>query len=331
MEVRRLPRIKNLVVVQVAETLEARQSLMRSMLMWLAVLEIALLALASLLVPIGVRWGLAPLTRLRRAIDAHLASDFTPLPLEDVPRELQDLVKAFNVLLARLESAAEGTRRFTADASHQMRTPLSVLRTHIGVLKSSRIDSPKALESLADIEAAADRLQRLLVQLLALARAEGVESSGATFKKVDIGAAARAVAEEYALASSRAGLDLRFSVEGPEPLLARGDEILIRELIGNLVDNAIRYNKAGGSVAIHVTGTDRAVSVEVEDDGPGIPAAEREKVFTRFYRLDRDQSRPGSGLGLSIVRVLGQILNAEVTLTDGRDGSGLSVRIVFRG
>jgi two-component system sensor histidine kinase TctE len=221
-------------------------------------------------------------------------------------------------------------RRFTADASHQMRTPLSILRTHIGVLKMAAMENPKTAESLADIEAATDRLQRLLIQLLALARAEGAEPSGIALHDIDIAATARAIAEEHALPALRTGVEMHFVVDGSEPFLTRADEVLVAELIGNLVDNALRYNRKGGNVTVRISEAGEHVVVDVEDDGPGIPAGERDKVFTRFYRLARDQSRPGSGLGLSIVHVLAQILDAEVTLGSGADEKGLRVRVSFR-
>lgn len=328
-EARRLPRIENLVVVQVAETLEARRALSTSMLLQLVILEVALIALASFLIPIGVRWGMAPLTRLRRGMDARSASDFTPLPLAHVPRELRDLVHAFNALLARLDSAVEGMRRFTADASHQMRTPLSILRTHIGVLKT-QLQSGAHAESIADIEAATDRLQRLLIQLLTLARAEGAEPSGLSLSEIDIAAAARTVAEEYAPQALRTGVELDLSIEGSGPFITHGDGVLLTELLSNLVDNAVRYNSTNGNVIVRVIGEDRHIVVEIEDDGPGIPAQERDKVFTRFYRLNRDQSRPGSGLGLSIVQVLTQILGAQIELLSGRNDRGLRVRLIFQ-
>lgn len=328
-EARRLPRVENLVVVQVAETLEARRTLSRKMFIQLVVLEVALIALASLLIPIGVRWGMAPLTRLRRGMDARSTSDFAPLPLADVPRELRDLVTTFNTLLSRLDTAVEGMRRFTADASHQMRTPLSILRTHIGVLKT-QVEERARSESIADIEAATDRLQRLLIQLLALARAEGAEPSGLALNEIDVGATARSVAEDHAPQALRAGVDLHLLMEGREPYLARSDKVLLTEMLSNLVDNAVRYNTRGGNVIIRVVGEDRQVAVEVEDDGPGIPEDERDKVFTRFYRLNRDQSRPGSGLGLSIVQVLAQILDARVELASGRENRGLRVRVIFQ-
>jgi two-component system sensor histidine kinase TctE len=299
------------------------------MLFQLVVLEVALVALASFLIPIGVRWGMAPLTRLRRGMDARSASDFTPLPLADVPRELRDLVMTFNTLLERLDTAVEGMRRFTADASHQMRTPLSILRTHIGVLKT-QVEERARSESIADIEAATDRLQRLLIQLLALARAEGAEPSGLALNEIDVSATARSVAEDHAPQALRAGVDLHLLMEGRGPYLARSDKVLLTEMLSNLVDNAVRYNTRGGNVIIRVVGEDEQVAVEVEDDGPGIPEDERDKVFTRFYRLNRDQSSPGSGLGLSIVQVLAQILDARVELASGRESRGLRVRVIFR-
>lgn len=326
-EARRLPRVENLVVVQVAETLDARRALARNMLLQLIALEVALIALASLLVPIGVRWGMRPLTRLRRGVDERSAADFTPLPLNDVPRELHDLVNTFNSLLQRLDAAVEGTRRFTADASHQMRTPLSILRTHIGVLKALRMQDERAGTSIADIEAAADRLQRLLIQLLALARAEGAEPSGIALANIDVGTVARSVAEEHAMQALRAGIDLRFVRPQAQDLIARADPVLLSELLGNLVDNAVRYNRPGGSVTVRVGANAGRVHVEVEDDGPGIPAEDRERVFTRFYRLHRDHESPGSGLGLSIVQVLAQTLDATVTLLSGAEGRGLKVRL----
>src|SRR5690606_24792660 len=207
--------------------------------------------------------------------------------------------------------------------------PLSILRTHIGVLKAQMESGPQS-ESIADIEAATDRLQRLLIQLLTLARAEGAEPSGLTLSEIDIAAAARTVAEEYAPQALRTGVELDLSIEGTGPFVTRADGVLLTELLGNLVDNAVRYNIQGRSVIVRVIGEDQHIVVEIEDDGPGIPAQERDKVFTRFYRLNRDQNRPGSGLGLSIVQVLTQILGAKIELLSGQNDRGLRVRLIFQ-
>jgi two-component system, OmpR family, sensor histidine kinase TctE len=171
-EVRRLPRIDGLVTVQVAETMSARDRVFRQMLLSLALLEAVLIAVSAILIPVAVRWGLAPLRQLQEAMDRQRAPDFTPLPTARAPVELRELVGAFNSLLGRLDAAVQGMRRFTADASHQMRTPLSILRTHVSVLRKAMAGSDDAEASLEDIEQATSRLQNLLVQLLALARAD---------------------------------------------------------------------------------------------------------------------------------------------------------------
>ena len=179
-ENRRLPRIDGLVTVQVAETMDARDRVVRQMLLTLALLEGLLIALSAILIPVAVRWGLSPLLRLRSEMDRRIASDFTPLPVAKVPAELRDFIGTFNSLLGRLDAAVQGMRRFTADASHQMRTPLSILRAHVAVLQKAKPGSEEAASSIADIDDATGRLQNLLVQLLALARAE----SAATVSEV---------------------------------------------------------------------------------------------------------------------------------------------------
>jgi two-component system sensor histidine kinase TctE len=326
--VRRVPRVEAPVVVQVAETLDARSGLQRRLLVGLFVLEVLLIVPLVVLVPLAVRWGLRPLAEVRHEVDSRSPVDFTPLTLQRVPAELQSFVTAFNGLLLRLQDAMEGVRRFTADASHQMRTPLSILRAHLQVLQREGLQSAAGQASLADIDAATGRLQRLLTQLLALARAEGSREGLARLARpVDLVAVTRSVAEDYVPVALRAGVDLQF--EAVAGVVVRTVEEFVRELIANLVDNAVRYNRAGGTVWLHVEPLpDARCVVAVEDDGPGIPESMRAEVFKRFRRLDRDRSEAGSGLGLAIVKVLADALEAEVRLGDGRQG-GLRVEIVF--
>jgi two-component system sensor histidine kinase TctE len=325
---RQVPRVRSLVIVEVAETLDARQALRDRMLGALAILELLLLALLLMLLPIAVHWGLRPLEAIRRHMEGRRKADFDPLPLDHVPNELRSLIAAVNSLLARLDNAVQGIRRFTADASHQMRTPLTILRTHIDLLKASVVlpDGP-ARQSAADIDAATTRLQRLLTQLLALARAEGSrEAAMARAKPTDIVAVTRGVAEEQAPRALRSSVDLQFDPEVPSlKIVTIGD--LAGELIGNLVDNAIRYTPAGGVVTVSVKAEADGALVAVEDNGPGIPPEDRPLVFTRFRRLDRDQSHPGSGLGLAIVQALAEAIGASVALADASSGTGLRVEI----
>jgi two-component system, OmpR family, sensor histidine kinase TctE len=179
---------------------------------------------------------------------------------------------------------------------------------------------------LQDIQEAADRLQHLLIQLLQLARADGGQSLDQT--TIDLREVIQETAAKHAVQALQASIDLRFEAE-PRPYPTQTNPIMVNEIVSNLIDNAIRYNNAGGSVVIGLFDDNGRHSVAVEDDGPGIPEAEHEKVFTRFYRLDRDQSRVGSGLGLSIVQSLAATLNAQITMSTGANNRGLRVRVSF--
>jgi two-component system, OmpR family, sensor histidine kinase TctE len=323
---RKVPRINRPVIVEVAETLEARHALRDRMLVALAILEVLLIAVSLGLLPLAVRWGLAPLKRVLSAMGTRREVDFTPLPLDYVPVELRGLVGAFNGLLGRLDAAMQGIRRFTADASHQMRTPLSILRAHVAALRSAKLPTGPAQQSVADIEAATGRLQRLLTQLLALARAEGAREGGPDMRTpVDLVEIARAASVEHAPQAVKTGIDLHF--EAPESAVAiLSQPDLAGELVGNLIDNAIRYNRDQGIVTVTVL-DDGAVIIE--DEGPGIPPDARATAFERFGRLAPDRGREGSGLGLAIVRALADSLGVEVELADRGALPGLRVTVRF--
>ncbi|WP_199902080.1 sensor histidine kinase, partial [Azospirillum sp. B506] len=340
-QVRRLYGVPQPVLVQVAETTEGRRAVEVNLLLWLTLLELALVGGSGLLVWGAVGRGLAPLGRLRRVIDARSARGriaLVPLPLAVVPAEVMPLVVAINGLLARLDQSIGTMRRFTADASHQLRTPLAVLRTHLALLRRFGTDSPEGRAALDDVEGAVKRLERLLVQLLALARADEDAPVVPTAPEVtDLLQVAMEVAAEQVPAALALDVEVRFEkldIDGPEDgtaLRVAGNPVLGGELLGNLLDNAIRYNRPGGTVTVRVGAGPKPV-MEVEDDGPGIPETERERVFERFYRLDRpgEPPRTGSGLGLAIVRALADRLGAAVRLDAGQDGRGLKVTVSLR-
>lgn len=327
-EARRLPQIDGVVIVQVAETLDARRRIVRRLLGGLIVLELLLIGATLALLPLAIRWGLRPLHRVQGEMDRRAASDLAPLPLEQVPVELRDLVGAFNAMLARLDSAITGIRRFTADASHQMRTPLSILRTHIALLRQAPPGSVEAKESIDDIDQASDRLQHLIVQLLALARADGADPSQVELTPVDLNEVAAAAAAEHALTAVRLDIDFAFERMAGAPMILT-HRMLAVEMVGNLIDNAIKHNRPGGHVRVALERLDARLLVVVEDDGPGIPEDERAGVFTRFSRLHRDPSL-GSGLGLSIVEALARAVGATVVLDAARSGQGLRAAVGFK-
>lgn len=326
-EARRLPQIDGLVVVQVAETLDARQRIAHRLLAGLVVLEVVLIGTTLALLPLAIRWGLRPLHRVRSEMDRRAAADLGPLALDQVPGELRELVGAFNAMLARLDSAIAGIRRFTADASHQMRTPLTILRTHIALLRQAAPGSAAAAGSIEDIDQATDRLQNLIVQLLALARADGTDRTQVERSAVDANDIAADAAAKYALSAVRSGIDFTLQrLPGALPVLT--NRLLAIEMIGNLIDNAIKHNYAGGTVLVELSVALDGLTVAVEDDGPGIPAGERDKMFTRFARLHRDPQR-GSGLGLSIAAALAQAIGARIALDAPASGCGLRASVTF--
>jgi two-component system sensor histidine kinase TctE len=329
-EARRLPRVPGLVVVQVAETLDERQALARRMLVGLAALEGALITFVGLLLLPATYWSLRPVIRIRRELEArsHARADFTPLETGAVPSELRGLVVGFNGLLNRLEQAVDGMRRFTADASHQMRTPLAILSAHLAVIREHGSQSPQGESSLRDLEAAVARLKHLLTQLIALARAEESAAGAVPTRPLELDAVAADVARKVAPSALERGVEIHFEQTG-ELFQVEGNPVLLEEVISNLLENAVRYNRPGGTATIRVASDPSGSRLEIEDDGPGIPERDREDVFRRFHRLSRDQQEPGSGLGLPIVKQLLQAMNAEISLATARSGKGLLVRVTF--
>lgn len=329
-EVRRLPRVDGLVIVQIAETLDERSALVRRMLIAIALLEGIFILVAGLLVWPAVRWSLRPVTRLRQELEARseVSANFAPLSMAGVPAELRGLVDGFNALLGRLDRAVSGMRRFTADASHQMRTPLAILRTHVAVLKQHGTSTDQGKASLEDIDTAVERLRRLLTQLLALARAEESLAGASAVERFDLESVAKEVARHLAPSAVEHQVEVHF--EGEEHSTpVQGNPVLTGEIISNLLENAIRYNQPGGTVTVRIEREDGTTRLKIEDDGPGIPEKDRERVFQRFHRLARDQEQLGSGLGLPIVQTLAQAVGAQLSLSPGERGRGLKVTIAF--
>lgn len=326
-EVRRaLPAIDRPVVVQVAETLDGRTALSRRLMIALLVGEILLVGIAVLLVRPALGWSLRPLSRLRGAVEARdgrAAPDLSPLETGPLPLELRPLATAFDRLLAQLDTATAATRRFTADASHQMRTPLAVLKVQVAL---ARRGSSEALDEIADASA---RLERLLTQLLALARAEEAGAS-APLERVDLREVAVRVISRHIGQAIDADVELQLEAEAG-PVMVTGHRTLIVEIVGNLVDNGIRYNRRGGMVTVAIAPAGDVpgdeVTLSVRDDGPGIPRADRDRVFDRFIRLEAGDGAEGSGLGLAVVRSAATRIGATIALEDA--APGLIVRLRF--
>ena len=327
-EVRRsLPRIDKPVIVQIAETLDNRGALTRRLMLALLIGECVLVGAAALLIRPALGWSLRPLARLRGAVEARdgrARPDFSPLDTGPLPSELRPLAGAFDRLLAQLDTATVGVRRFTADASHQMRTPLSVLKVQVALAR--RGSGPERSVALDEIADAVIRLERLVTQLLALARAEEAGVS-APLEAVDLREVAAAVITRQINRAIEAGIDLTIEGNPEVSHVVPGHRTLIFEIVSNLIDNGIRYNRRGGTVSVRLRTTPSETTIAVVDDGPGIPIDQREMAFDRFVRLGATGSPEGSGLGLAIVRSAATRLNATVAFGEVASGTSVILRL----
>jgi len=310
-------------IVQVAETLVKRDKLVFELLVASTVPQVLIAFAAVALFWFSIGRGLAPLDRLREEIAARSPRDLRPVPEKGKPVEVMPLIGALNRLLSRLNAAIETQQRFIANAAHQLRTPLAGLKTHAELAR--RQPSTIELKSLLDMIAGeTERTSHLVNQLLTLARAEPGEASGGR-QPVNLHELIGRDVRAWVQRAVDKNIDLGFELEDAWVL---GEPLLLRELFANLLDNALLYTQVGGSVTVRtVAGKDEAI-LEVEDNGPGIPEEEREKVFERFYRIAATGGE-GCGLGLSIVAEIAERHSGRVELVTPPGGRGTLMRAVF--
>lgn len=313
------------VVVEVAETTEKRNQLANKIVASVILPQFIIIPLAVMLVWFGLSRGLRPLMRLRKTIEARDPDDLSPIATRRVPEELEPLVEAFNEMLERMKKNVGAQQRFVADAAHQLRTPLTGLKTQAQF--AIRESDPESLRhALRQIAMGVDRAGRLVNQLLILARTEGVEPAQQQHEPLDLTQLMREVVEDWVMLSMEKGIDLGYEEEGGA--MIRGNAFLLRELAKNLIDNALRYTPSGGHVTCRILSSRDAVILEVEDDGIGLTEEQSELVFERFYRAD-DSATEGSGLGLAIVQEIAVQHDAKASLRPNLRGQGAMARVVF--
>ncbi|HXD07024.1 MAG TPA: sensor histidine kinase N-terminal domain-containing protein, partial [Burkholderiaceae bacterium] len=293
-------------LVQVAETLGKRSRLAAEIIKGVILPQFVILPVAVLLVWLALARGIAPLNELQQRIRLRAADDLSPIDEHEAPEEVSPLVRAINDLLTRLDRSLATQKRFLANAAHQLKTPLAGLRTQ-AELAQREIDlgeaDPQALRrSLQQIARSSQRAAHMVNQLLAMARAEDREAATPA-QEINLSRLATETVRDYVPRALEHRLDLGY--EGPDAehcTRVLGHPVLLRELIRNLVDNAVHYTPAGGTVTVRVIDDPfgQVVVLQVEDNGPGVPAAEREMVFQPFYRA-LGTNVDGSGLGLAIV------------------------------
>jgi two-component system OmpR family sensor kinase/two-component system sensor histidine kinase QseC len=317
-------------IIDVAQPVGVRNALARAAALRVLLPMVALLLLLALAVAAVVGGSLAPLRRLALEVQRRDVHSLTPLAAGRLPEELSPLVEQLNGLLRRLDEAFAAQRSFIADAAHELRSPLTALRLQLQLLERAP-DASARDQALSALGAAVERAVHLVSQLLTLARNEPQDARARELVPLLITEpAAEAVAETHALAVSRA-VELSLDSPAAERVWVRGDREALRILVRNLVDNAVRYSPRGGRVEVRI-GVEGAAAggralLQVDDTGPGIPAAEREHAFDRFHRR-ASAAEEGCGLGLAIVQVIAERHAASVSLEDAPQG-GLRVTVRF--
>ncbi|HDX0838526.1 TPA: sensor histidine kinase [Stenotrophomonas maltophilia] len=312
--------------LRVAETLRKRHRLERKLLLTSVPFQAAILALAAWLAWSGTGAAARHANLVARKLASPRPDPLAPLdPAQEAPRELWPAVEAYNALLQRLDAMQDAQRRFVSNAAHQLRTPLAAMQVELE--SSLRQHDPQAQQlALSGTLAGLARLQHLVNQLLMLSRSEDPHGSALPLQPVDLAALARGVVERYADRALAAGVDLGY--EGPDDgVQVQGDPQLLREALGNLLDNALRYGAVPGVITLGVRQETEGVQAWVDDDGAGIAEAERTRVTERFYRASSEGD--GCGLGLAIVAEIAQRHGAMLKIETAPLG-GARVGVRFR-
>lgn len=295
--------------------------------------NIALKVMAPILfiIPVGgiiiwllIGYGLKPLQAITREVEARDPNSLRLIESAKLPAEVSPLVTSLNSLLGRLDRALKIEREFIADASHELRTPVTALNLQLGLLESASTAQERE-EAFNDLKRGVERMSRLIEQILTLARLDP-ENSEKT-ELINVVALAHDIHDDYMyIAASRS---ITFTIHAADKMSVVGDVTSLTALIRNILDNAMRYTPIGGAVIFEIGIQNSIPQIRITDSGPGIPVEIREKVFSRFFRTNHESEISGTGLGLTIARRAAERLKADLQLQDGPNGKGLTVLIRF--
>ncbi|MDB5796112.1 MAG: two-component system [Paucimonas sp.] len=312
------------VLIGVAETVITRDRV-RNEILWQLLLEQALMAVLYVAIAwIGVGIGLAPLQRMRAQLNEKDPHNLSGIDEAGHPVELQPLVLALNGLLDRTFKGRQAQQDFLANVAHQLRTPLSGWKTQLAWMRQRYGSDQEAAHSTGMMMSSLDRMIRQTNQLLALARAEPTQFEKKRLETVDLHKVVEESVQHFVQEADKKHIDIGFDLN---PTQVFGDRFLLRDLVDNLIDNAIRYSPQWATVTVRTCVEEGSGVLRVEDNGPGIAAADREKVFDRFYRLD--DKIAGTGLGLAIVRDIATDHDAKIDVRTRDVGYGTVVSVSF--
>jgi len=317
---------KNNVYVMVGETLIKRTEMANEIILSMLLPQLIILLLVSALLFFGIRRGLQPLDKLKTDLSLRNINDLSPVDNTKAPIELQPLLNAFNDLLARVGGTIAKQHRFIADAAHQLKTPLAGLKTQAELALREK-EPTKITHAVNQINLASGNLSHLVNQLLSLTKAEPDGATFIEFSSVDLKHLAQEVTADWITTALQKKIDLGFSCN-IQTARIQGNEVLLRELMNNLIDNAIRYTPKAGNITVGVYKEDSALVFYVHDNGIGISSENQSRIFERFYRVLGTQQE-GCGLGLTIVQEIAERHHATVSVMSEGESKGTLFQVRF--
>ncbi|MFM8467570.1 MAG: sensor histidine kinase [Oxalobacteraceae bacterium] len=305
------------VLIGVAETRVKRFQFKLRILLSLVLLELLLVILIPAVIWMALNRGLLPLREMQENLESRKSDDLSALQIANAPVELVPFIRAINDLLSRVQSSARAKQDFLANVAHQLRTPLAGFKAQLEWLQAQNTSHPDISDSVALMMASTERMVRQANQLLVLARSEPGGFERERLERLSLDQLVSESVQHFVEEAQKKSIDIGFHLQ---PTFVNGDRFLLRDMIDNLIDNAVRYSPQGGAVTVSCAQIEGQGVLKVKDDGPGIPESEKEKIFSRFYRLDKSQ--PGSGLGLAIVRDIAKDHEAAIETRSGSHGRG---------
>ncbi len=316
-------KLKGDLLIQVSETREKREIMVREIIEEMLVPQILIMLITALVIFFSVKHSLKPLNRLKNALASRSHSDLSAIPTNNTPLEITPLLDEINALMRRVEESVMFQKAFVADASHQLRTPLAILQNQAELALREDVSS-HTQHALQNIATSTEHLSHLVHQLLTLARVEPSTHSNFTYAPVNLSHLAKEVTTDWVPQALEKGIDLGFDItesdvanidatKSESTHMVMGNAFMLKEMLSNLIDNAIRYTPSHGEVTVSVKQHQLHVLLQVCDTGIGIPPEQRQQVFKRFYRIQNTVD--GCGLGLAIVKEIANSHNAEVFIT----------------
>lgn len=305
--------LKGDLLIQVAETREKREFMVREIIEEMLIPQILIMLVTAMVILFSVKHSLSPLNRLKNALSNRSHNDLSPLSTENTPLEITPLLDEINALMRRVDEGINFQKAFIADASHQLRTPLAALQNQAELALREKV-APNTQHSLENIAASTRHLSHMVHQLLTLARVEPSTKSNYTFELINLSNLAREITTEWVPKALSKKIDLGFDTSA-ENVMISGNPFMLKEMLSNLIDNAICYTPHGGEVTVSIVHKNNHAILQVIDNGIGIAPEKREQVFNRFYRI-HDNLGEGCGLGLAIVREVAHAHGASVYIGD---------------